>query len=212
MNVQHGLWHAAVASLWCGVALAQSQAPVECATSPAQLRAVDLTELFLRHKGELDVRSRAGCLRLATGSELPTVLLVLPPFSAPYAVRFEAPTDNGGYLQPRVDLLDAQYQTLRSFGAERVRRRGTRLSMEVFINEANAAERFVMLHADPEHLGEQDHRTTSQSQMLFVGTGYVVLGADRTAALHSSTEGHLTVLLVGEAWDKAQRAQKAPPR
>lgn len=211
MTGRGGRWCAALASAWCGLALAQSQAAVECATSPAQLKAVDLTELFLHHKGELDVRSRAGCLRLASGSELPAVLLALPPFSTPYAVRIEAPTGNGGYMQPRVDLLDARYQTLRSFGAERVRRRGTQLSMEVFVNEANAAERFVMLYADPEHLGEEDHRTTSQSQMLFVGTGFVVLGADRTAVLHSGTEGHLTVLLVGEAWDKALRAQKPSP-
>jgi hypothetical protein len=209
VNLRRYLAGITLAVLGCGVALWLPAAPADCAASPSELRSVDVSDLFLRHKGELDVKTHAGCLRLQGGSELPAVLLALPSFGAPYALRFEAPLDEGGYLQPRVEMLDANYQTLRSFGAERVRRRGTQLSLEVFINEANAAERFVLLHADLEHLGEEDHRTTSRSQTLFVGTGYIILGSDHTAALRSSTEGHLKVLLIGEQWDQALRTEKA---
>jgi hypothetical protein len=185
-------------------ALTTQPAPV-CVSLRAELKARDVAELFLKNRGEIDLKSQAGCLKLENGIELPAILLALPTFDAPYAIRMEAPMGSGNYLLPRVDMLDTEFKSLRSFGAERFKRRGTEVSLEVFINSSNASERFLLIYADPEHLGEQDQRTTSESKMVFVGTGFFIAGDDKTTARHSASEGKLTVSLVGEQWDRALR-------
>src|SRR5438552_16376870 len=108
------------------------------------------------------------------------MLLALPPLDSPYAIRIAAPTQRSSYLQPRIEMLDAQYHPLRSYGAERLKRRGMEMSLEVFMNAANAEERFVLLYADPEHLGDTGQKTNSQSQALFVGRGVVITVDDST--------------------------------
>jgi hypothetical protein len=176
-----------------------------CASSRSELKAVNVTELVLKHKGELDLKSQAGCLKLENGMELPAFLLELPPFEFPYAIRMEAPMGGGTYLLPRIDILDAEFKSVRTFPAARFKRRGIEMSLEVFINPSNAPERYVLIYADPDHLGEQDLQTTSVSKMLFVGTGFFIAGDDKTTARHSASEGKLTVSLVGEQRDRALR-------
>ena len=179
-----------------------------CATARAELKAHDLAEIFLKQQGKVELKRAVGCLKLENGMELPAMLLSLPPLDNPYSIRVAAPTRGSSYLQPRIEMLDAQYHPLRSYGAERLKRRGMEMSLEVFMNAANAEERFVLLYADPEHLGDTDQKTTSQSQALFVGTGFVITGNDRTASLRSATDGELTVQLLGEQWEKALRAAR----
>ena len=47
-----------------------------------------------------------------------------------------------------------------------------------------------------------------RAHALFVGTGFVITGNDRTASLRSATDGELTVQLLGEQWEKALRAAR----
>ena len=197
-------------SLAVSVVAAADQPPAApaCAASRAELKAHDLAEIFLKQQGKVELKKVVSCLRLENGMELPAMLLSLPPLDNPYSIRIAAPTHGSSYLQPRIEMLDAQYHPLRSYGAERLKRRGVEMSLVVFMNAANAEERFVLLHADPDHLGDTDQKTTSQSQPLFVGTGFVIIGADKTASLHSATDGDLTVQLLGEQWEKALRAAR----
>jgi hypothetical protein len=153
----------------------------------------------------LDLKSQAGCLKLESGIQLPAFLLELPPFESTYALRMEAPMGDGTYLLPRIDILDSEFKSLRTFPAERFKRRGIEMSLEVFVNSSNATERYVLIYADPEHIGQQDLQTTSVSKMLFVGTGFFIAGDDKTTARHAGSEGKLTVSLVGEQSDRAGR-------
>jgi hypothetical protein len=207
-NVRLAAWLAGLFSWLPALAGDQPPAALPCATSRAELKAHDLAEVFLKQRGKLELKSALGCLKLESGMELPAVLLALPPLDSPYSIRIAAPTQRSFYLQPRIEMLDAQYQPLRSYSAERLKRRGTELSLEVFMNGTNAAERFVLLYADPEHLADTDQKTTSQSRTLFVGTGFVIVGDDKTASLRSVTEGGVTVQLLGEQWEKALRAAR----
>ena len=207
-GVCRAAWLAGLLPWLAHAAADQPAAAVPCATSRAELKAHDLAEIFLKQQGKVELKSAAGCVKLENGMELPAMLLALPPLDSPYAIRIAAPTQGSSYLQPRIEMLDEQYHTLRSYGAERLKRRGMELSLEVFMSAANAAERYVLLYADPEHLGDTDQKTTSQSQMLFVGTGFVILGNDKTASLRSATDGALTVQLLGEQWEKALRAAR----
>jgi len=190
--------------LTCASSFAAGAPAPSCANSRAELKARDLTELFLKHKGELDLKSQVGCLKLESGVELPAFLLELPAYESPYTIRMEAPLGTGTYLLPRIDMLDAQFNTLRSFGAERLKHRGIEMSLDIFVNSPNASERYALIYADPQHLGEQDSKTVSQSKMLFVGTGFYIAGDDNTTTRHSASEGKLTVTLLGGQWDRAQ--------
>jgi hypothetical protein len=200
-------WLAGLSS-WRPAPAADHPVAPPCASSRAELKAHDLAEVFLKQQGRLELKGTAGCLRLESGMELPAVLLELPPLDSPYSIRIAAPTQGSVYLQPRIEMLDAQYRPLRSYGAERLKRRGMEVSLEVFMNATNAAERFVLLYADPEHLADTDHKTTSESRPVFVGTGFVILGDDKTVALRSVTEGAVTVKLLGEQWEKEQRGAR----
>ena len=79
----------------------------------------------------------------------------------------------------------------------------------VFIDAANGNERFVLLYADPEHFADEDQKTTSQAQVLPVGTGFIILGNEFTRGLSTTTIGKLNITLLGEQWDKALKAQNA---
>lgn len=201
----------ALAALGCvGAVAAEKPAPVPVPCGPrAQLPPVDLKEIFLRHGGEIELKSGAGCLKTDTGQELPAILLALPAFESAYGVRFEAPVGNSAYLEPRVEMLDEQFQVVRAFGAERLKRRGTEMSLQVFVEPANSAERYVLLYADPAHMTDTDKKTSAESQTLFVGTGFIVLGNEKTRALSASVIGKLNVTLVGEQWDAALKAAKS---
>jgi len=184
--------------------------PVPCVVSRAELKTHDVADIFLHHKGEVELRGASvGCLKLENGMELPALLLALPAFESSYAIRLSAPTKNAAYVQPRVDMLDAQYSIVRSFGAERVKRRAQEVSLEVFIDPPNAPERFLLLYPDPEHLGEKAQQTTSQTNTTFIGTGFWISGSDKTTSLESTTEGKLTVQLIGAQWDNALKAAQS---
>jgi hypothetical protein len=176
--------------------------------SASGLKPIDLAELFLKHGGDIELKSGASCLRTEKGTELPALLLALPAFDAPYSVRIAALLGNSYYLEPRADMLDEQFQVVRTFGAERLKRRGTEMSMQVFIDAPNANERFVLLYADPQHFADKDQKTTSQAQTLYVGTGFIIMGNELTQGLSTTTIGKLNITLVGEQWDKAAKAAR----
>ena|SRR5579863_2603658 len=176
-----------------------------CAAAPAQLHAVDVVDLFMKHKGAYTLSRRTGCLILdRSGTEFNAVLLALPSFDSPYAMRVAAKIGKT-MLLPKVDLLDGQYQVLRSFGGESLKRRGTEMSLEVFFEPANAQERYVLIYPDPPHLHDTDHRTTSESQALYVGTGFLVLGAENAADIAAADSGELVLSLIGDRWNKTPR-------
>lgn len=176
-----------------------------CAAAPAQLHAVDVVDLFLKHRGAYTLSRRAGCLILdQSGAEFNAVLLVLPSFDSPYALRVAAKIGKT-MLLPKIDMLDGQYQVLRSFGGESLKRRGTEMSLEVFFEPANAQERYALIYPDPPHLHDTDHRTTSAPQTIYVGTGYLVLGAENAANIAAADSGELVLSLIGDRWNKTPR-------
>ena len=178
-----------------------------CVTTPAQLNAVDLTTLFLKHRGNLDVEPADGCLQVGDPpKELAAVRLALPVFAEPYAVRIAAPVGKSMFL-PRVTFLDEQYRTTRSFGADAKKRRGTQMSLEVFIDPPNADEKYLLVYPDPAHIGDTDRRTVSRTDSLFVGTGVIFVGSEVGSNVTAEETGEITVSLIGERFEKMRRGK-----
>jgi hypothetical protein len=196
----------AIALCLAAAGAAAGPAPVgSCAAAPAELHAVDVVDLFLKHKGAYTLSRRSGCLILdQSGAEFNAVLLSLPNFDSPYAMRVAAKIGKS-MLLPRIDMLDGQYQVLRSFGGDALKRRGTEMSLEVFFEPANAQERYALIYPDPPHVHDTDHRTTSDPQMISVGTGFLVMGAERAADIAATDSGDLVLSLIGDRWNKTPR-------
>jgi Maltose operon periplasmic protein precursor (MalM) len=202
-------WPAAAAAVF-GLASLASQisfgSPM-CVTGPEQLPAVDLLALFIKHRGSIDLERSSGCLQVSDPPiGVAAVRLVLPSFEEPYALRIAAPLDRTVIL-PRVTFLDEQFRVTRSFGAEALKRRGTELSFEVFINPADANERYVVLYADPAHIGESDQRTVSRTTSVFVGSGVIYLGSELGSHVVAVDTGNMVVSLIGERYQKLRHGR-----
>jgi hypothetical protein len=197
---------AAVAAvfMFCIFASETSRAAM-CASGPEQLTGVDLVALFIKDKGSVDLEPSNGCLQVGDPPlGLAAALLALPSFEEPYAIRIVAPVEKTVIL-PRVVLLDGQYRVTRSFGADAMKRRGTQMSFEVFINADNTAEKYALIYADPAHIGDSDRRTVSRTDSVFVGTGVLYLGSELGSNVTALDTGNIIVSLLGDRFEKLRR-------
>jgi Maltose operon periplasmic protein precursor (MalM) len=177
----------------------------KCATKPEQLDGIDLAMLFIKHHGKIDLEPSDGCLVVGEPPKgLAAVRLALPAFEGPYAVKVSAPVGKSIIL-PRVIFLDEQYRTTRTFGPDDLKRRGTEMSLEIFIEPANSDEKYVLIYADPAHIGDQDRRTVSRTDTLYVGTGYILLGSEVGSDVTAEDTGDIVVSLIGERFEQMRR-------
>jgi hypothetical protein len=208
MNVRLALCAAAVATFLSAPSFAaKKSAPPVCVKGPEQLMGIDLAILFVKHKGRIDLEPEDGCLVVGDPpAMLAAVRLTLPSFEGSYAIRIAAPVGKSMVL-PRVILLDDRFRTTRSFGAETLKRRGTEMSLEVFVDAPNVDEKFMVIYADPAHIGDTDKRTESQTNTLFVGTGYINYGSEIGSDVTAEETGDIVVLLIGERFEKMRRGK-----
>jgi hypothetical protein len=209
MNVRLALCAAALAALLSAPSFGAKKKPDPpvCVKSPEQLMAVDLSTLFIKHKGKIDLEPEDGCMVVGDPpAMLAAVRLTLPSFEGSYAVKVAAPVGRSMVL-PRVVLLDDQFRTTRSFGAETLKRRGMEMSVEVFVDAPNVDEKFMVIYADPAHIGDTDKRTESQTNTLFVGTGYINYGSEIGSDVTAEETGDIVVSLIGERFEKAQHGK-----
>src|SRR5688572_10407004 len=101
---------------------------VPCALSAKEMKAHALVDVFLKSKGRYKLVRKSGCLGDESGRELPAVLLALPEYSEPYAVRIAAAVIKASYVLPRITLLDDTYTATRTIDSEQIKRRGGEMS------------------------------------------------------------------------------------
>lgn len=208
MKMRVALCAAVVAAFLSAPSLARKKAdPPVCVKGPEQLMAIDLATLFVKHKGKIDLEPEDGCLVVGDQpAMLAAVRLTLPSFEGSYAIKIAAPVEKSMVL-PRVVLLDDQFRTTRSFGAENLKRRGTEMSLEVFVDAPNVDEKYMVVYADPAHIGDTDKRTESRTDTLFVGTGYINLGSEVGSDITAEETGDIVVTLIGERFEKMRQGK-----
>ncbi|HEY8122277.1 MAG TPA: hypothetical protein VII78_13230 [Myxococcota bacterium] len=191
----------------------------KCAQAAEGLPLHDIADVAFDQRGEFKLTSRRGCLSLEEG-DFPAGLLALPDFVEPYAVRVAAWVEGSyGYnakpkvVSPRVTLLDAHFAVTRSFGEAELTRRGEQLALDVFVNPENAAERYLLLHVEPERLGQTERRTSVGSTMtpVVIGTSVAMItsGHDKPQEIEIRATGRFVVSLLG---DWAQRFKEERKR
>jgi hypothetical protein len=176
--------------------------PRACAASIAELKSVLLEQHVKKKKGKFALGKKSECLVTADGISLPAVLVELPPFAEPYVVNIRSLLGKT-VLAPRVDVLDATKTQRRSLGLADTKSRGDSLSIDVFINQDNADERYLVLYPDPTALGSGESRSSMGLQTAYIGTGYWTSGTESKQLVNYVDAGTLVVTLKGPRWEKS---------
>jgi hypothetical protein len=179
----------------------KEEPPRVCAASTAELKAVLLEEHVKKKKGKFALGKKSECLVTADGINLPAVLVELPPFTESYVVNIQSLLGKT-VLAPRVDVLDATKTQRRSLGIAETKSRGDSLSIDVFINQENADERYLVLYPDPTALGRGESRSSMGMQTAYIGTGYWMSGTESKQLVNYVDAGTLVVALKGPRWEK----------
>ncbi|MBM0107380.1 hypothetical protein JM946_21790 [Steroidobacter sp. S1-65] len=182
----------------------KKEEPRVCAASTAELKVVSLEEHVKKKKGKFVLGKKSECLVTSDGINLPAVLVELPPFVEPYVVNIQSLL-GGTVLAPRVDALDAAKAHRRSLGLADVKSRGDSLSIDVFMNQENAEERYLVLYPDPEALGRGESRSSMGMQTTYIATGYWMSGTESKQLVNYVDAGTLIVTLKGSQWDKKKK-------
>jgi hypothetical protein len=172
-----------------------------CASEASALRVISLEAHVKQKHGKFVLGKKSECLVTADGGNLAAVLVELPAFTEPYSISIRSLLGKS-VLVPRADLLDATKVRRRSLGLQDVKRRGDSLSIEVFINNENADERFLVLYADPAALGQTETRSSMSIQSTYVVTGTWMSGNEAKQVVDYVSEGTLVVALNGAQWEK----------
>jgi hypothetical protein len=177
-------------------------APLTCADSAGGLQPQRLETVHAEKRGRIALDATAQCLGGVAGFPVAAVLLELPAFTEPYSVRVFSLV-GGTFAIPRLELLDAQFARTRQFAADDFTRRGDSISLEVFVDADNAADRYLLAYVDPERIGTGDAR-----RVMSVNANpyfYMWTGAETQQVAQAVDSGRLVVELVGERWKKKKR-------
>lgn len=95
------------------------------------------------------------------------------------------------HLAMRIETLDADFSPLRVYPHTGMKRRGNGYDKTIFINPSNQSERYLLiygaLNVEPERV------TVSKTDVVFVGTGFYIGGADHALTLKAASSGALLV-------------------
>jgi hypothetical protein len=131
------------------------------------------------------------------------VLYELPRFEQPYSVvltSFAAGTlQDTALLIPRVATYDSEFRVLRYFDEKTLRNRGNNLERTVFINPADAPERYLAIYGSD--LSASIERAYSMVTVTPIVAGPIMWnmysGVDGKSVLRSSPAGKLKVEVQG---------------
>lgn len=151
-----------------------------------------------RDKAELKLDEKSPTYDFGQGLQS-YLLLELPAYSEPYSFNIrnlpQAPgwynKGNHTHVALRIETLDADFQSKRVYKHDGMKKRGLGFEKTVFINPQNQAERYVLvygtLNLEPETV------TVSQRDVMFVGTGFYLGGADNKLTLKAIDNGVIIV-------------------
>lgn len=148
------------------------------------------------------------------------VLYELPAYSAPYSILVESqPVDmprtlenSGGLfgassatektlMAVAIAMLDVGFSQQRAFDSGTMRPRGESLEQTVFVNDANATERYIAIYGvDRKEVVSKTYSSMTVTPVMAGGVvGTMISGEDRTGRVHFSPTGVLRLSVSGLA-------------
>lgn len=104
----------------------------------------------------------AACVRAADGMPVPVALFRVDN-TPPLQIEIDVISDRNAVFAPRVDLLGADFQLIRSIPFSEFERRGSRFSTEFFLNNEDAGVKLIALVPDATSVGREDRSTVGAS-------------------------------------------------
>lgn len=98
-----------------------------------------------------------------------------------------------GTLAAQIEVLDTDYRVLRTIGFDQFVRRGMVYSFDLFLNADDGAARFILVSPDPAKVGSMDDHVTSQTNTMYVGTGYYSHGTESVTHRPLTDAGQIQV-------------------
>ncbi|MEK8087714.1 hypothetical protein WNB94_14975 [Aquabacterium sp. A3] len=140
---------------------------------------------------------------LQDGEKAYGVLFELPEFAKTYSVTLTSITQGMQtermVFAPRVKMMNSRFEVTRSFHESDLRTRGGNPERTIYINPANAGERYMLIHGSGLRGSYSKKIPVQTSQAIHTGFGVVYWadGADVVATTRSSPYGEIEVQVDG---------------
>ncbi len=167
-----------------------------CASSVAQLIAhpafvPDAAKPKLKPK-QAQFADYAACVE-RDGTRTGAALFRIDQVAPPSTLTLTIVSDSRGTLAARIELLDADFNPVRSHGFDDFVRRGMQYTLDMFHNVGDPPIRYLLVSPDPARVGGVDQHFGAQTQTLFVGTGYYNHGVESVSSRPLGDAGTLIV-------------------
>lgn len=149
-------------------------------------------------KAELKLDETSPVHNFGQGGQ-PYLLIELPPFVKAYEIHLsnlpqppkQKSSEEFTRLAMRVATLDAEFSPVRTYLHSGMKKRAMGYEKTVFVNPANQNERYLLIYGalnlEPERV------TVSKTDVVFVGTGFFIGGADQAITLAAADFGVVVV-------------------
>jgi hypothetical protein len=151
---------------------------------------------------KLDFQKAAGCINAKDGKPVPILLLALDG-KVPSEINVGISIEREIAFASALDLLDAQYQLVRSIPFADFTKRGGSYTLSVFLNDSDQAVRFIALRPDRGTVGKTDASIVGKRNETFIAVAAAstlyysnfVTGSEQVAKTWHSEVGRLEVVL-----------------
>lgn len=127
----------------------------------------------------------AQCFRVAGVGTTPVAVYRLDGVAPPAELGVSVTLSTGGTFAAAVEILDADFKSLRRYGFQDFVRRGTEYSLHIFLNQAGTPPAYVMLLADKTQAGKSDVALGSETTPIMIPAGPVFFVYNSGSETHS---------------------------
>lgn len=127
----------------------------------------------------------AQCFRVAGVGTTPVAVYRLDGVAPPAELTVSVTLSTGGTFAAAVEVLDAEFKSLRRYGFQDFVRRGTEYSLHVFLNQTGTPPAYVMLLADKTQAGKSDIALGSETTPVLIPAGPVFFIYNSGSETHS---------------------------
>lgn len=150
----------------------------------------------------VDFQKAASCIAAKDGKPVPLIVLALDG-KVPSEIGFTIGIHRGSTFAAAIDVLDADFKLLKSIPFEQFTRRGSSYTLSLFLNEADAAARHLVLRPDSGTVGSADQSIIGKRNETFIAVvagsalyyGNFVTGSEVVTNTWHSEVGRLEVVL-----------------
>lgn len=134
----------------------------------------------------------AQCFRVAGVGTTPVAVYRLDGVTPPAELTVSVVLSSGGTFAAALEVLDADFRSLRRYGFENFVHRGSEYSLHAFLNQTDKPPAYVMLLADKSQSGKSDVGIGADTSSVVIPAGpvyFIYHNGSETHSVHPFLEG-----------------------